>query len=366
MVGDEKEKHQWGSEMRSLLGYLASKHVVQREVLATDAVVFLLAQSEAARAGVAALLGLSGTTLSFEGQAVDESARPDIAARDGRGRLRGLIEGKFWAGLTENQPGEYLRMLEHEGGPLIFVAPRARHQALWGELLSRVPHFVRDAKQPFTAVHGNTRLVLTGWRELLQAMAPGVGGTPLEAELHQLEGMVREFEADGHLPLQPEQLTNLETPRVVRSLSDLAEEIAQAAKAANLVSMKGLRETHGWYSAGRYFLIGERVGAWFGLDHGLWSEFGTSPLWLRFWSEGWSARSIVRRVFSARFVGDAPTAFERDDGAIVLSVPVEPRAERSAMVSAGVESIRQISAALEAAGVELLQVRSPKASAEGE
>ncbi len=177
--------------MRSLLGYLANKHVVQREVLATDAVVFLLAQSEAARTGVAGLLGLTGTTLSFEGQAVEGSARPDIAARDGQGRLRALIEGKFWAGLTGNQPNEYLRMLEQEGGPLVFVAPRARHQAPWGELLSRVPHFVREATQVFSATHGNTRLVLTGWRELLQAMVPGVAGTPLQAELDQLEGMVR-------------------------------------------------------------------------------------------------------------------------------------------------------------------------------
>lgn len=350
--------------MRSLLGYLAVKHVVQREVLATDAVVFLLAQSEAARAGVAAMLGLSGLSLSFEGQLVEGSARPDIAAFDGQRRLRALIEGKFWAGLTSNQPAAYLQMLEPQGGPLVVVAPRSRHQALWGELLARVPHFTREAGTPFAASYRSTRLLLTGWRELLQAMAPGVAGTPLEAELHQLAGLVREFEADGHLPIQSSQLTNLETPRTVRSLVDLAEEIAQAARVANLVSMKGLRETHGWYSAGRYILIGDRVGAWFGLNHELWAEFGTSPLWLVFSSEGWSGRSEVRRVFSHRFLGDAPTAFEREDGAVLLAVPVEPEAERSAMVRRGVESLQEIVSALEAAGVELLQVRSPRASAE--
>lgn len=350
--------------MRSLLGYLANKHVVQREVLATDAVVFLLAQSEAARSGVARLLGLSDVALSFEGQLVDENSRPDIAARDEDGHLRALIEGKFWAGLTSNQPADYLRMMERYGGPLLVVAPRTRHQVLWGELLSRVPNFTNDATKPFSANHGNTRLMLTGWRELLQAMAPGLAGTPLEAELHQLDGLVREFEADGHLPLQPEQLTSLETPRLIRSLSDLVEEIVQAARAANLVSIDGLRQTHGWYSAGRYILIGERVGAWFGLDHALWSEFGKGPLWLRFVSEGWSARSTVRRIFSSQFSGDSPSAFERDDGAIAISVPVEHRAERSRMVTAGVESIRQFAAALEAAGVDFLQVRSPRAAAE--
>jgi hypothetical protein len=195
-------------------------------------------------------------------------------------------------------------------------------------------------------------------------MAPGVAGTPVEAELHQLAGLVREFEADGHLPIQSAQLTNLETPRTVRSLVDLAEEIAQAARVANLVSMKGLRETHGWYSAGRYILIGERVGAWFGLNHELWAELGTSPLWLVFSSEGWGGRSEVRRVFSHWFQGDAPTAFERDDGAVLLSIPVEPQAERSAMVKRGVDTIQVIVSALQVAGVEPLEVRSPRASAE--
>ena len=40
-----------------------------------------------------------------ENLAVEDGARPDLARVDQDGEDRVLIEAKFWAGLTENQPG---------------------------------------------------------------------------------------------------------------------------------------------------------------------------------------------------------------------------------------------------------------------
>ena len=41
----------------------------------------------------------------------DDATRPDLVGKDQAGREVLLIEAKFWAGLTENQPVSYLERL---------------------------------------------------------------------------------------------------------------------------------------------------------------------------------------------------------------------------------------------------------------
>ena len=46
-----------------------------------------------------------------------------------------LIEAKFWAGLTDNQPIAYLeRLPSNTPSALLFIAPTARLEILWNEL----------------------------------------------------------------------------------------------------------------------------------------------------------------------------------------------------------------------------------------
>lgn len=51
-----------------------------------------------------------------------------------------LVENKFGAALTGNQPVEYLRSLRGAPGAtlLLFIAPKSRKEGLWQELLARV------------------------------------------------------------------------------------------------------------------------------------------------------------------------------------------------------------------------------------
>ena len=67
-----------------------------------------------------------------------DGARPDLAGVDHDGEDRVLIEAKFWAGLTKNQPDGYLTRLESAPQPsvLLFVAPVKRIEVLWGRVVS--------------------------------------------------------------------------------------------------------------------------------------------------------------------------------------------------------------------------------------
>ena len=55
-----------------------------------------------------------------------------------------LVEVKFWAELTPNQPNAYLKRLPSDGpAVLVFLAPEHRIQSLWPQLKGRLLWGVR-------------------------------------------------------------------------------------------------------------------------------------------------------------------------------------------------------------------------------
>ena len=85
--------------------------------------------------------------LQFRTQHSVENVRPDMWGFDG-GSPRVFIENKFWAGLTENQPVNYLQHLAEYEQPslLLMVAPEARQDTIWHELTGRLHKAEIDAE----------------------------------------------------------------------------------------------------------------------------------------------------------------------------------------------------------------------------
>ena len=129
--------------MGSVLGHIVQRRFSQHsEDIATDALAYILGASEAARAGFLRLLrGIVPELpdLYFRTQQAEGSARPDMWGYD-LGTPRVLVENKFWAGLTDNQPVTYLGLLAEYPQPtiLLVVVPAARGAAVWRELCRRV------------------------------------------------------------------------------------------------------------------------------------------------------------------------------------------------------------------------------------
>ena len=168
----------------SLFGHLASRFAPHPENLATEALLYVL-RSPTARAALVRGLGRAGATLPrdlrFSSQVVaEDSSIPDLIGKDEDGQKRLIVEAKFWAGLTENQPGAYIAQLPGElDSVLLFVAPAARFTSLWPELLSRAQgHLAEgdaaslDEHKEFRRVQldGPRSLVLMSWRLLLSAV----------------------------------------------------------------------------------------------------------------------------------------------------------------------------------------------------
>jgi hypothetical protein len=294
-------------------------HIVSRrlsgeyENIATESLLYLLSVVPKARRALVALLraaepGIS-TELIFVSQLGEDATRPDLAGRGPMGRSEVFVENKFWAGLTERQPVDYLRRLAKAEGPslLVLVVPEARAVTVWNELERRlVAAEIAGAALPtppgFTAVATTTlgpRIALTTWSNVINCLSYAVvEHAEGKVDLEQLRSLCDAADRDAFVPFTPEQLSDQASANAMVQLSDLVKQAVDDARAQSVVNLAGLRATHNWRRAGAYLRLGgaSSVGAWFGLDFGAWRRFGRTPIWVRFEGEPFSRTQLVRPV----------------------------------------------------------------------
>ena len=101
----------------------------------------------------------------------DDQAIPDLVGNTQDGVQVLVVEAKFWAGLTANQPVTYLKRLPAERpGLLLFIAPEDRADNLWDALLGCCRKAqLHEVEERNTAAgralrFGESWLALTSWR----------------------------------------------------------------------------------------------------------------------------------------------------------------------------------------------------------
>ena len=225
----------------------------------------------------------------------DEGEIPDLVCFDNKGQKQVLIEAKFWADLTKNQPNQYLKQLleDRPDGPaaLLFAAPETRLELLWPELC-------RLAKKEFkvniisesgpvrsaTIDSDSHQLQLTSWATLLERMknaACSVDDTVAAADIRQLRGLTDRMDGDAFLPFGSEDLAS-ETAQQMLVVAQLVDDATYHAKRAGWAHTDGLVATPKRTGYGRYIRIGG-VDTWFGIHFSGWAKHGDTPLWLSYW-----------------------------------------------------------------------------------
>ena len=168
------------------LAQSTSNFTQRAEDAAAGALEQILSNSGAARAALADTLREGGTTVDsiaeVRTQAVGEASNaPFFVCLDDSGAERVLIVAKSWADLAPDQPNAYLKRLKEQARSrpvaVLFVAPAARLEALWGELnLQADREFQLFVVTTPTGLHaatvagGDRRLMLTSWAKLLDLM----------------------------------------------------------------------------------------------------------------------------------------------------------------------------------------------------
>jgi hypothetical protein len=309
-----------------LLAVLADRFVPQRENLATEALAHVLGRSDTARSAAIQTFRRLGANLPdplmFRTQAYGpDQVIPDLVGEDAKGVQQLIIEAKFWAGLTESQPVQYLQRIQQQGsGTLAFIVPAQRAELLWNELLRRCSSAgikvadtsVAGSSSRFGSVRAGASLCLVSWNNLIENIRSELeraGEHLVASDLAQLQGLCEREDAKAFLPLTSEELTGT-TPQRVIQFCELVDEIAEHLVKKRVADIKGLKSSggNGWY--GRYMRI-HGFGCFLQFSALNWRDRGATPLWLRIEGQEWRPNpqliQHLSRLAKAKNIPAVPT-----------------------------------------------------------
>ncbi|MCY3900816.1 MAG: hypothetical protein OXF86_19740 [Caldilineaceae bacterium] len=279
----------------TLFAHIAPRLTDRIEDVAVDALGYILSNSAAARSALAEVLKDGGIRVGSIDRVEtweigDEGEIPDLVCFDEKGVKHVLIEAKFWADLTKNQPNQYLNQLLEDrngkSGALLFVAPRARLETLWPELCRRAEEkfeltVISKSGPVRSATIGNDihHMQLTSWATLLERMASKANDA--ESDIGQLRGLTDRMDGDAFLPFRSEDLAS-ESAQQMLDVMQLIDDATNHAKRIGWVDTEGLKAVAWETGYGRYIRIGG-VETWFGVNFSGWARERNTPLWLSYW-----------------------------------------------------------------------------------
>ena len=319
------------------------------------------AQQPAASNGMRKLLsGLIPdlAALKFRTQETEGVIRPVMWGYEGT-EPRAFIENKFWAGLTDNQPVNYLKQLATYSKPsiLLVVAPIPRLHTLWSELQRRVIEagFSLDCSQNAAGIHcaASTNigpiLAVTSWDSILSVLEHETINDPeARGDLVQIRALCEAADIDAFSPLSREELTDQRTPSLVLELNSIWEEVSALGVARGAFDHAGTRPQASSERIGRYtyFAAGtgedDQAGAWFGLHFRLWKKHGVTPLWAVFNPSNFGQADAMQAALESWASKEGIFTVTDTDGSFVVACDIPPAEEKDSVVEAVLERFEQM------------------------
>jgi len=347
--------------MRTVFSYVIQKRFSeQNEDVATEALAFLLNESAAIRSAFVKILrGLSPDLpeLEFRSQKQEGQARPDIVGR-ANGESRVLIENKFWAGLTDQQPNGYLDLLSRSTQPaiLVVVVPEVRAESIWRELLRRL----RGAQIELDPVNGPSAFARTGrtstgplicvlpWTHLLTSIEVSFSDDPVRRnDVEQLKALCDAADAEAFTPISAEELTNQRTPALILQLKTIIESAFQRGTSDGVVARDGLLPQASWDRIGRYIKLPGLTYFWFGTNFELWLRYGSSPLWMVFYQGKQYEPLVAQASLIEKWTAHEGLFSTWHGDEYIVPVPVVPEEEKDYVVQSIIDFWKRLSSVLE-------------------
>ena len=280
------------TDNHTLLSFIAQYHTNIREDVASDALSFILSHSDAALRGLSEFLRseesgpLSIAKVSTRAT-TSSGVVPDLECRDESDDLVAVIESKFWADLTSNQPVAYWEALPVSNpSVLLVVAPEVRADYLWNQLVTRLQgsgqglDVIQETDNIRIALEQGKqrRLMLTNWNTLLDRIAQHAWTERdwrASFEVAELQGLA-------------ESIIAREDPRSDAALKNLIADAVKRVAESGWANTAGLgvgQATASYY--GRYLHLAGNF-AWFGIEYRAWKEMPDKPLWLLFFGRDYN------------------------------------------------------------------------------
>jgi hypothetical protein len=205
--------------MQSLLGQFYNRIKGSQEDIASEGLVYILKQSLESRKVINQIVkvntDLTFSDLSFQTQNVGKDLeRPDISGKDETGKEVLLIEAKFWASLTHNQPNGYLKRLK-DNTVLFFLVPTLRTRTVFEEVKSRILEEYQDLEidtenLKILIKSSNKHIFIKSWNEVLNSIKSKIEQTnniTLLSDLNQIIGLCETIDQNSFQPITDEDLS---------------------------------------------------------------------------------------------------------------------------------------------------------------
>lgn len=339
-----------------LLAHLSFRLTNQHEVIVTEGLTYILQQSDICRRAVEDLARSIGCNIpeivSYQSEVTGENKeRPDVVGRTDTGQEALIIEGKFDAGLTENQPNNYLsRLPDGSEGLLMFVVPELRVEGLWKAVTSRVGnnYDLPDHKElpdgsKCVNIGPSRKLLMVSWGNLLNALLQPAqrSGEQICNDILQLASLCNRIEGESFKPFTSEELTSTQIGRRHRDLCNLVDSITDRLLEEGSVSIRGMKATPQKDGYSRYIRFGDdecEVGGSVRLDYASWVLNEITPIWVETW-EG--SDPSLRKIFKQAALDEGVTLVEKRS-TVMLPLNVEPGQEFSEIIKCSVDRISKV------------------------
>lgn len=269
----------------SLLAHIASNFISEYENVANSSVCYLLNQYPTARQVLKTVLQLNEIPSHFATElATKENGRPDITGLDKDGNKQVIIEGKFWANLTKNQPDNYLKIIL-ENGKILFLAPDKRIESLKSEIKERLND-------------NNDNIVVCSWLDFLSQIERENNkehNYQLASDLLQIKELCQKMDSEGMPPLSASDLDPM-NGRISYQLTDIIDDCNTILRQWEYTTFKGLKATSTKYGYGFYFEAFD-FGCRLYFSNHKWSvREAKTPFWLKIQEEWGKSSQKVKSI----------------------------------------------------------------------
>jgi hypothetical protein len=277
--------------MQSLLGQFFNRIKGSQEDIASEGLTYILQNSSSARKAISNLIkndvGLELDIQNYLTQNVGEKLeRPDISGLDEDGNELVIMEAKFWATLTDNQPLEYLGRLSGKG-VLIFICPGLRLRPIHDELLERIKP-TGDVLNWFNEDYiieliGSRFVLVRSWEQVLGTVKHSLvknNEQALISDIDQIIGFAHTIDTQTFLPMRDTDLSPSHARRM-SSYYDLMDKIVNELKSRKLINTTRLMAVGQKYGYTRNMSAGN-LALSLHLNMKFWAEHSDTPFWLYF------------------------------------------------------------------------------------
>jgi len=275
--------------MASLLGQFYTRIKGSQEDIASEGLAYILQRSNSARQALNKIIkldsGLHFENINYSTQNVGEKLeRPDISGFNDNGKEVVIIEAKFWASLTDNQPIEYLNRLSCNS-ILIFVCPTLRIRPVFDEIVMRIKKAELNCsinnQNHSVSFNNDKKLIVKTWQEILGIIRINLvqdNEQVLLSDIDQIIGLCETIDNNAFQPYQSEDFSP-SIARKINSYYDLADKVINELKKRGLADTTNMNATPQKYGYTRYFKSGT-LGISLNVRFDFWERIADTPFWL--------------------------------------------------------------------------------------